>query len=561
MEIESGIIRFLVFLGGLGVFIYGMKLMSEGLQKITGRGLRKLFSYLTANPLIGLATGFLITGLIQSSSASTVMMVSLVNTSLISLTQSVSLILGANVGTTTTGWIISMAGFKMQTVNIALIVMGVALPMIFSKINSWRSTAEFLVGFSFMLLGLSFMKDAVPDLSQDAEILSFLRFYKVTIWTTMLAVLLGGILTIIVQSSSVAIGMVQVLATQGFLPIEFAIAMLLGSNIGTTVTTNIASLVASRDAQRTARIHTLINVIGAIWAIFVMGYLLDAVDFFCLNVIDLPYSVFSDNPVERGETMPFALATFHTGFNLANTLILSFFIPLLVKISSYLVSKRDSIYETAKMDRNFIIEIPELEMLEAKSELLRLTKMTKGIFNKVHGAFLHQHIEQEFLDRINQDLHDIKSFERNLVYHLTKVYQEHPSAETSAILIQMTRITSDLNEFGMTCSNLANLVHHKSENRLLINEQVFRDLGKIFEILLEVFERVTKDINQSKPINKEKYVVLEEKINQQKSHLRMLQLSDKENIDLENELLVTDFTNTLMQLSRHLFGISLILEE
>ena len=200
-------------------------------------------------------------------------------------------------------------------------------------------------------------------------------------------------------------------------------------------------------------------------------------------------------------------------------------------------------------------------MLEAKSELLRLTKMTKGIFNKVHGAFLHQHIEQEFLDRINQDLQNLKSFERSLVYYLTKVYQEHPSAETSEVLIQMSRITSDLNEIGVTCSNLSNLVYYKTENRLVIDEQVYRGLSKIFDYLLESFDRITKDINQDKPANIEKHIILEEKINQQKNHLRMLQLSKEHNVDLENELLVTDVTNTLLQLSRYLFGISTILRK
>jgi phosphate:Na+ symporter len=437
--------------------------------------------------------------------------------------------------------------------------MGFALPMIFSKINNWRSTAEFLVGFSFMLLGLSFMKDAVPDLSQDAEILSFLRFYKVTIWTTVLAVFMGGILTVIVQSSSVSIGMVQVLAAQGFIPIEFAVAMVLGSNIGTTVTTNIASLIASRDAKRAARIHSLINVIGAIWAIFVMNYLLLEVDWFCSNVLELPYSVFSENPVERGEIMPFALATFHTGFNLLNALLLVWFIPFLVKISDYLVGKQESIFEVTKMDKNFIIEIPELEVLEVKNDLLRLTKMSKEIFDKVHNAFLHQKIEQQFLDEINEEFLDVKSFETTLVNYLSKVYQEHPSAETSEVLIDMTRITSDLKEVGLSSNLIANLVYQKIENRLLIDEQVYRGLGKIFEYLIESFGRILKDINRNTSVNIEKYIVLEEKINQQKSHLRMLQLSKEVNIDLENELLVADLTNALSLVGNQLFSISSIL--
>lgn len=559
MDISSGIIHFLVFIGGLGVFIYGMKLMSEGLLKITGRGLRKLFSYLTSNPFLGVVTGFIITALIQSSSASTVMVVSLVNTSLLSLSQSVSLILGANIGTTITGWIVSLAGFKVPTMNLALIVMGFALPMIFSKINKWKSTAEFFVGFSFMLLGLSFMKDAVPDLSQDAEILSFLRFYKITIWTTFLAVILGALLTIVVQSSSVSIGMIQILTAQGIIPIEFAVAMLLGSNIGTTLTPNIASIVASRNAKRVARIHSLINIIGAVWAIFVMKHLLQAVDLFCLNVFDLPYSIFSENPVERGAIMPIALATFHSGFNIINALILMAFTPVLVKLSGFLVSKTESAFEITKMDKNYIIETPELEVLEAKSELLRLSKLIKGIFNKVHGAFLHQQVEQQFLDQINEEISNVKSKESSLLSYLTKVYKESPSAETSEILLSMTKIASELNEIGITSYNLAELVYNKKKNRTLLDEQIFRNLGKIFEQLAATFDQIITDINKNSQSKVETYLILEEKINQLNNHIRMLQLSQEKPTEVEHELLIGDITNTLSLVSRYLFNISSIL--
>ena len=211
------------------------------------------------------------------------------------------------------------------------------------------------------------------------------------------------------------------------------------------------------------------------------------------------------------------------------------------------------------MDKNFIIELPELEVVEAKNDLLRLTEMTKDIFLKVNKAFSHQKTEPDFLDTINEDSQNIKTFETNLADYLSTVYQEHPSAETSLVLIHMTRISSDLKEAASSCRSLAALVNQKSENRSVSDQQTYRVLNKIFEHLLETFEFILKDINQRSKTNIEKHIILKETINQQKNHLRMLQLSKVENIDLEKELLITDFTNNLTVLSAQLFRITSVL--
>ena len=562
MAASSGLVQFLVFLGGLGVFIYGMKLMSEGLLKITGRGVRQLFSYLTNRPFAGILTGFVVTALIQSSSAVSVIVISLVNTSLLTLKQSIGVILGANIGTTITSWIISLslADLKIETVTVALIIMGIGFPMIFSKLSRIRSTAEFLIGFSFMLLGLGYMSNAIPDLSTDNELLAFLQYYEVDLSSTILSMLLGVALTLIVQSSSVAVGMVQVLAAQGVLPMEFAASILIGSNIGTTVTTNIASLVGTRSAKQAARVHSLINVVGAVWMMFILSYFIHGVDWVCLNYFDASYSVFSMIPAERGDAMPIALATFHTGFNVLNVVLMVWFIPLLVKASKFLVGKRESYLNASKLDKNYIIEIPELEILEAKGELLNLTKVSQGIYLKVHKGFQTQSVERSFLNEIDNSIEELKSINTRLINYLTTVFQEHPSAETSEILVNMGRITSDMKEIGLTCNNIAELVYNKTEKRLVIEEKIFRSLDQMFGHISEGFDYVVTDIYKNSKVDIEKYRILEEKIHHLQNHLRMVQIAKmEENEYVEAIFLSKEIAVQLALLTRQLYRVSEVL--
>ncbi len=557
MENATGITLFLVFIGGLGVFIYGMKLMSEGLLKITGRGVRQLFSYLTNKPFVGIVTGFVVTALIQSSSATSVIVISLVNTSLLTLKQSVGVIMGANIGTTVTSWIISLLGFKLESINFSLIIMGIAFPMIFSKLHRWRSTGEFWIGFSFMLLGLTFMKDAIPDLSDNTDVLSFLKYYEVNFLSSGLSVLLGIALTIIVQSSSVAVGMVQIMAFQGIVPFELAASMLIGSNIGTTVTTNIASIVGTKESKQAARIHSLINIFGAIWMMLALNPFIKGVDWCCLEFLDTEYSVFSTEPNERGQVMPIALATFHTGFNVLNVLLLVWFIPFLVKISKYLVSKGESYFSVAKLDKNYIVEIPELEILEAKGELLKLSKVAQDIYMKVSQGYQTQSVERSFLDEIDHDIDELKSINARLINYLTTVFQEHPSADTSEILVNMGSITSDMKEIGLTCHKISELVYNKTEKRLVIDEKIFRSLNQMFALITEGFDFVVNDIYQNSKVDTDKYQVLEEKIHHLQNHLEMIQIARlRDQANVEAIFLSKDIALQLSLLTRQLYRVS-----
>ena len=257
---------FLTLVGALGMFLYGMKVMSEGLQKVAGDKLRSILSVMTTNRFTGVLTGILITALIQSSSATTVMVVSFVNAGLLTLTQSISVIMGANVGTTVTAWIISLFGFKVDISVFSLPLIGLCIPLIFSGKSKRKSWGEFLMGFAFLFMGLSYLKSSVPDLQSNPQILSFLQDYTSLGYPSLLIfLLLGTILTVIVQSSSATVAITLIMCTQGWIPFEMAAAMVLGENIGTTITANIAAISANVSARRAAIAHLMFNVFGVCW--------------------------------------------------------------------------------------------------------------------------------------------------------------------------------------------------------------------------------------------------------------------------------------------------------
>jgi phosphate:Na+ symporter len=259
---------FLSLVGALGFFIYGMKVMSDGIQKVAGNRMRKILSAMTSNRLFGVFTGFFITSLVQSSSATTVMVVSFVNAGLLSLVESIGVIMGANIGTTLTAWLISIFGFKVKISAMALPIIAFGFPMLFSSKSTVKSWGEVLIGFALLFMGLEFLKGSVPDLQSNPEVLEFLSHYTDKgVLSTLIFIGVGSIITVVVQSSSAAMALTLVMCYQGWIPFPMAAAMIMGENIGTTITANLAALVANVHAKRAARAHFLFNVFGVVWMI------------------------------------------------------------------------------------------------------------------------------------------------------------------------------------------------------------------------------------------------------------------------------------------------------
>lgn len=326
---------FLQLIGSLGIFIVGMKLFSEGLQKLAGGRLKSILSGMTRNRAIGVITGFSTTVITQSSTTTTVMAVSFVNAGLITFVQSTGVVMGANIGTTATAWMVALFGFKFEITPVALALIGLFFAFLFSKSTRLRNIAETMVGFGILFIGLSFLKDSVPDINANPEILAFLDNYSdFGYWSLILFVIVGTLLTLLIQSSSAATAITLVMLFEGWISFPIAASMVLGENIGTTITANIAALAGNVHAKRTALFHLIFNLVGVIWMMIVM------IPF--LHVMDSMIQYFTQNPVsimDGGEAAranaTLGLSLFHTSFNLVNVLLLFGFVPYLVRFIEY----------------------------------------------------------------------------------------------------------------------------------------------------------------------------------------------------------------------------------
>ncbi|MEQ8924327.1 MAG: Na/Pi cotransporter family protein, partial [Fulvivirga sp.] len=362
----------LTLLGSLGFFIYGMKVMSEGLQKVAGEKMRQILRAMTSNRVAGVLTGFLITSLVQSSSATTVMVVSFVNAGLLSLVESIGVVMGANIGTTITAWIISIVGFKIKIGAAALPLIAFGFPLIFSSKTKIKSWGEVIIGFALLFMGLDLLKGSVPDIKSNPEILSFLSSYTdLGFLSTLIFVLIGTLLTVVIQSSSATMALTLVMANEGWITFDIAAAMVLGENIGTTITANIAALVANVHAKRTARAHFIFNMFGVAWMLLLMPVF--------LNVIDVYLS--SDDgvsPFQSAAAIPIALSIFHTAFNVINVLVLIWFVNSIAKIVTKMVKvvgEEDEYFKLEYMTSN-LVSTPEISLEEVGKELAKFGEIT-----------------------------------------------------------------------------------------------------------------------------------------------------------------------------------------
>jgi phosphate:Na+ symporter len=356
-------------LGSLGMFLFGMKVMSEALQKLSGERLRSMMRTMTQNRFAGVASGFLVTCLVQSSSASTVMMVSFVNAGLLTVVESIGMIMGANLGTTTTFWIVSFLGFKFSLSSVALPIIGVAMPFIFSRKSVLRDTGEFLIGFGLLFLGLVFLKEAVPDIKNNPDALAFIQGYTGRgIWSILFFFAFGTVLTIIVQSSSVAGAITITMAAQGWIDFPTAAAIILGENVGTTITANIAALSANANAKRAALAHLIFNMVGVTWAIILFVPLTRLID-----------GIMPGDALDPGN-IPIHLAAFHTGFNLLNTALLIGFVGYLAKfVNRVIADKKHSHSDHVGLISSNIPNTGELNLAEAEERVQKMNQLTRDL--------------------------------------------------------------------------------------------------------------------------------------------------------------------------------------
>ena len=374
---EYSFYDFLKLIGSLGLFLYGMKIMSEGLQKVAGDRLRSILTAMTTNRVTGVLTGVLITALIQSSSATTVMVVSFVNAGLLTLAESISVIMGANIGTTVTAWIISIFGFKVDMAAFALPLLAIALPLIFSGKSNRKSIGEFIFGFSFLFMGLSYLKANAPDLNANPEMLAFVQNYTdMGFFSIILFLLIGTILTMIVQASAATMAITLIMCANGWISLELGAALVLGENIGTTITANLAALTANTQAKRAALAHFVFNVFGVIWVLIVFHPFMELVNW----VVDTFFQ--SNNPEVA---ISYKLSAFHSIFNIATTIILLPFSNTLVKIAKKLVTT-DNADGQVVLDERLLLS-PGLAVKECLEKTNEMAELARDSFKNALDLF------------------------------------------------------------------------------------------------------------------------------------------------------------------------------
>lgn len=499
---------FLRLIGSLALFLYGMKIMSEGLQKFAGDSLRRILTAMTTNRVTGVLSGVLITALIQSSSATTVMVVSFVNAGLLTLTQSIGVIMGANIGTTVTAWLISALGFKVDIAAFALPLLAFALPLFFSGKSSRKSIGEFVFGFAFLFMGLQSLKANAPDLGANPEMLAFVQNYTdMGFFSIILFLFIGAILTMIVQASAATMAITLIMCANGWIDYHLGVALVLGENIGTTITANLAALTGNTQARRAALAHLVFNVFGVMWVLVLFYPFTNAVSWFVTHVMKV-----SDPAV----AVSFKLAAFHTAFNISNTFIMIWFVSLIEKTVCTLIKPKveDEEYRLRYITGG-MLSTAELSILQAHKEISLFAERTARMFNMVKELFYEKN-EETFLktySRIEKYENISDRMEIEIANYLTEVSEGRLSSESKEEIRIMLRAVSEIESIADSCNNLARSIKRRNEFKSEFTEEQNKHLDHMFELvsgalnrmnlILHKPELVHDDINPSYNIENE----------------------------------------------------------
>lgn len=491
---------FLTLVGALGMFLYGMKIMSEGLQKAAGDRMQKILSSMTNNRVMGVLTGVLITALIQSSSATTVMVVSFVNAGLLSLVQSIAVIMGANVGTTVTAWIISLFGFTVKIADVVFPVMAISIPLIFSKNNQRRYWGEFLIGFSLLFLGMEFMKDSVPNLQENPAALEFLNQYtNMGYGSILLFLIIGSIMTIIMQSSSATMAITLIMCSQGWISFEIAAAMVLGENIGTTITANMAALSANVSAKRAAFAHFLFNIFGVCWMLILFypfTHMIIALvgQLNGMSVEEVNYLLDSSAallpPAEAARaatTVSFSLALFHSVFNVCNVLIMIWFVKLYEKIVTTVIKQKSSTDEEFQLKyiSTGMMAASELNLPQARQEIVVYAERVRRMFGMIQDL-LHEKEGSEAYSKLYSRIEKYEQIcdrmEIEIASFLNKVVSGRLSYDGKLQVNAMLTMVTEIESIGDSCYNLARTLVRKQEAGVKFNDEIMSNIDALLAL-------------------------------------------------------------------------------
>ncbi|MBR4299788.1 MAG: Na/Pi cotransporter family protein [Bacteroidales bacterium] len=572
-----GILQIFTLLGALGMFLYGMNLMSSGLQKAAGDRLRGLLSAMTSNPFKGVLTGLGITSVIQSSSATTVMVVSFVNAGLLTLYQAIGVIMGANIGTTVTAWLVSWLGFKADISILAVPLMLLGFLFSNSKKNQRQNIGELIVGFCLLFLGLSFMKDSVPDLNDTPQVLDFVKSWSGYGFGSVLVFLVfGTVLTLVLQSSSATMAITLIMLSMGFIPFNMACAMVLGENIGTTITANIAASVGNTQAKRAAMSHTIFNVFGVIWALIFFRPFLGIVG----KVIEIFFGL--PNPAAEGFAVSgqstssataalYGLSMLHTLFNTINTLILVWFIRYIEKAVVWLI-KTPKNQESETFRLKYIsagpLATPELAAEQAFDEIIHFAQISKNGLAYARAAIRETDPDkfeelrvklvkyEEISDRIE---YEIASF-------LNAVSEGDISEETSARIKGMYKIIGELESLGDSGEAISRILSRRNIHKKTFDQDTVKKLEDMALAVDNAYAAMIVNLNAA---HKGELVEIsnaynsEDRINNLRNYLRDAEIEEIESNrkNYQTSVYYMDIVSELEKMGDFIINVSQTLEK
>jgi phosphate:Na+ symporter len=526
---DYSILDFLGLLGSVGLFLYGMKVMSEGLQKAAGDRLRNILSAMTRNRFAGLLTGCAITALIQSSSASTVMVVSFVNAGLMTLAQSMAVIMGANVGTTFTAWIIALFGFKVNISIAILPLIGLAVILLFTNKSRAKSIGEFLIGFSFLFMGLDMIGTYVPDLQSNPEMFAVLRGYaSMGMQSVLIFALVGLVVTMLIQSSAATFAITLIMCSKGWITFDLACAIVLGSNIGTTITPIIASLSGNVAAKRASMGHLLFNLLGTLWCIIVFvpfanmnAWLTEAIGqgdpnalYNFVNNLESTnpelYNHLFDNSLPASHpvlaqiaamqmSVSFGLSLFHTTFNLVNVTVMIWFTELYVKIVEYIVPTRHREDEefTLKFISRGLLNASELNIAQAEKEMFVYAERIGRMINMAQ-TLIHTKEKSEEFNQLYSRLEKYEDIsdrmELEIAHYLNRCAEGRLSNEGKLKIAAMLNIISEVESIADSCMGIGKILMRKIQSNTEFNEEIYNNIDSMYVYVKEAMAMMIKQL-------------------------------------------------------------------
>lgn len=570
-----GIMQIFTLLGALGMFLYGMNLMSSGLQKAAGDRLRGLLTAMTSNPFKGVMTGLGITSLIQSSSATTVMVVSFVNAGLLTLAQAIGVIMGANIGTTVTAWLVAWLGFKADISILAIPLMAVGFLCSNSKKNQRQNIGELIVGFSLLFLGLSFMKESVPDLNQTPEVLEFVKSWASHGFGSVLIFLVfGTVLTLVLQSSSATMAITLIMLSMGWIPFNMACAMVLGENIGTTITANIAASVGNTQAKRAAMSHTIFNLFGVIWALILFKPFLALVGYI-IELFGLPNPAaegFIVDPASTADSTAalYGLSMLHTLFNTINTLILVWFVRFIERAVVYIIKtpkNQDNDTFRLKYISAGPLATPELATEQAFDEIIHFAEISRNGLDYAKQALTESNGDkfEELRKKLVKYEEISDKIEYEIASFLNAVSASDISEATSVKVKAMYKIIGELESLGDSGEAISRILSRRNIHKKSFDEATIKHLmdmvdsvDSAYEAMLENLEAAHKHTltNISNAYN------AEERINNLRNNLRDAEIEDIENggKNYQTSVYYMDIVNELERMGDFIINISQDLE-